>query len=99
MPAAVSIVIPAYNEAPSIERVVRQACAAPFEHEILVVEDGSTDATGEILFRLERELPIAVIRHPRNLGKGRAIRSALERCRGDLIVIQDADLEYDRLGS
>jgi len=95
MPSQVSIVVPVYNEASSIEPVLRKVAAAPLDKEILVVNDGSTDATDAILPRLERELPIRVIRHSRNLGKGYAIRSGLARCQGDVIVIQDADFEYD----
>lgn len=91
----VSIVVPVYNEADSIEAVLRKVAATDLDKEILVVNDGSTDATDAILPRLERELPIRVIRHSRNLGKGCAIRSGLARCQGDVIVIQDADFEYD----
>lgn len=95
VPPAVSILVPAYNEAPSIELVVRRVCAAVVDAEVIVVDDGSTDETGTILARLAQELPIEVIRHPRNLGKGRAVRSALDRSRGQIVLIQDADLEYD----
>ena len=91
----VSVLIAAYNEAPLIETLLRKVCTASLDKEVIVVDDGSTDETGAILSRLERELPIQVIRHPRNLGKGRAIRSALARSRGRILLIQDADLEYD----
>ena len=95
MSPKISILIPAYNEAPFIERVLRKVLATSVEKEVIVVDDGSTDATAEILARLARELPIHVVRHPRNLGKGQAIRSALAHSRGEIILIQDADLEYD----
>lgn len=95
MSSHVSIVIPVYNEADSIEAVLRKVAATDLDKEILVVNDGSTDATAAILARLEDALPIRVIRHPRNLGKGRAIRSGLARSQGDIILIQDADFEYD----
>lgn len=74
--------------------MLREVAAAPFDKEILVVNDGSTDATGAILSRLERELPIQVITHPRNLGKGQAIRSGFTRAAGAFLLIQDADFEY-----
>lgn len=90
-----SILVAAYNEAAFIEAVLRKVSAVPLEKEIIVVDDGSTDSTGAILTRLEQELPIQVVRHPRNLGKGSAIRSAFARSRGAIILIQDADLEYD----
>ena len=91
----VGVLMAAYNEAPWIETVLRKVAAVAFDTEIIVVDDGSTDATGEILARLARTLPIRVVRHPRNLGKGRAIRSALDVSRAPILLIQDADLEYD----
>ena len=95
MSPQVSILIPVHNEAAFIETVLRNVSATAIDKEIIVVDDGSTDRSGEILTRLAKELPIQVIRHPRNLGKGQAIRSALVRSRGEIFLIQDADLEYD----
>ncbi|MBI4342352.1 MAG: glycosyltransferase family 2 protein [Candidatus Omnitrophica bacterium] len=91
----VSVLMPVYNEAPFIEPIVRKVCASPVEKELIVVDDGSTDGTGAKLERLARELPLRVITHARNQGKGRAIRSAIEHSRGDILLIQDGDLEYD----
>ena len=92
----VSIVIPAYNEEATIEAIIRKVEAVPLEglrKEIIVVDDGSRDRTRE---RLESfGARIRVIRHPRNMGKGAAVRSGFEAATGDILLIQDADLEYD----
>ena len=93
--APLSVIVPVYNEAATIETILRKVAATAIEKEIIVSDDGSSDGTSEILARLQRELPLQVITHPRNMGKGRAIRSALERCRGGIILLQDADLESD----
>ena len=89
----VSILVPVFNEAASVETILRKVAASPFEKEVLVVDDGSTDGTAAILERLERELPIQVVTHPVNLGKGQAVRSALAHATGTFCLIQDADLE------
>jgi glycosyltransferase involved in cell wall biosynthesis len=94
--AKLSVVIPAYNEAASIEGVLQRVLAAPVaDKEVIVVDDCSTDGTGEILGRLSRSLPIRVIRQPRNRGKGAAVRAGFAAATGDILLIQDADLEYD----
>ena len=95
MPRRLSVVIPVYNEASSIEVILRRVLAVPIEKEVVVVDDGSTDGTGEALARLQQELPIRVIRQPRNLGKGAAVRAGFREATGDILLIQDADLEYD----
>lgn len=95
MPPQVSVVIPVYNEEAFIERVIRSVWAAPLDKEVLVVNDGSTDSTAAILARLKQELPIRVITQPKNLGKGSAVRAGLAAGTGEIVVIQDADLEYD----
>ena len=92
----ISIVVPAYDEERTIEEVLRKVAAAPFRTEILVVDDGSRDATPEILARLEGELDgLRALRQPVNRGKGAAVRVGIGASRGDIVVIQDADSEYD----
>jgi len=91
-----SIVIPAYNEAKTIVAILKKVMALSVEKEIIVVDDGSTDGTGKILEDFIREKRgINLIRHNFNRGKGAAVRSALEKVSGDVVVIQDADLEYE----
>lgn len=89
-----SVVIPTYNEAATIEAVVERVRAAPFEKEVIVVDDGSTDDTRERLARLEGGGDIRVVRHERNRGKGAALRSGFGLAEGDIVLVQDADLEY-----
>jgi glycosyltransferase involved in cell wall biosynthesis len=88
----VSIVVPAYNEAATIAEVLRRVREVPFRHEIIVVDDGSTDATPELAAAAQG---VRVIRRPRNAGKGAAVREGIAATSGEIVVIQDADLEYD----
>ena len=92
-----SVVMPVYNEAGTIRQIVERVLAVPVPKELIVVDDGSTDGTAEALGRLQGEQPdrIRVIRHERNRGKGAAIRTALPHVRGEVVLIQDADLEYN----
>jgi len=98
-----SVLIPVYNEARTLEEVVRRVRAAPFAKEIILVDDGSVDGSREILKRLEEESARAsnplnqlkVFFHPVNQGKGAALKTALSRATGDVVIVQDADLEYD----
>ena len=90
-----SVLIPVYNEARTIEEILTLVSAVPIEKEILVVDDGSVDGTREILERWNGRNGVRVFLHERNLGKGRAVRTALDAAQGEMLVIQDADLEYD----
>ena len=92
----VSIVVPAYNEEPTIEEILRRVSAVAVRKEIVVVDDGSTDRTPAIVEGLLGELPdLRLLVQPENRGKGSAVRRAIAETRGDIVVIQDADLEYD----
>jgi glycosyltransferase involved in cell wall biosynthesis len=90
--ARLSVVIPVFNERETIEEALRRVKAAPLEKEIIVVDDASTDGSLELL---ARDPEIHLLRHPENRGKGSAIRTALAAVNGDVVIIQDADLEYD----
>jgi dolichol-phosphate mannosyltransferase len=92
MPPRLSVLIPAYNERDTIEQAIRGVQALGLDSEIIVIDDGSDDGTGEIAGRLPG---VRVIRHPTRRGKGRAIRTALPEVTGEVVVIHDADLEYD----
>jgi glycosyltransferase involved in cell wall biosynthesis len=92
----VSIVIPAYNEAPTIDHVLRRVCDLDLRTEVLVVDDGSADGTADVVERMTGDLPnVLLLRQPRNQGKGAAVRAGIAASHGDIVVIQDADLEYD----
>lgn len=93
----ISVIVPAYNEQETIASVIKNVLSAPIEPhrlEVIVVDDGSTDQTWEVLQPL-REERVKLLRHERNRGKGAAIQTALEHVRGDVVIIQDADLEYN----
>jgi glycosyltransferase involved in cell wall biosynthesis len=95
-PIRVSVLIAAYNEERTIATVVERVRSVPLDIEVVAVNDGSSDSTGAVIDRLQREGKIEVaIHHPRNRGKGAAIRTAVEAASGDVIVVQDADLEYN----
>ncbi len=91
----VSVVIPVYNEARNIAEILKRVRAARAAYEIVVVDDGSQDGSRELLQQLDGKGRLRVILHPRNRGKGAAVRTGIEAARGDVVLIQDADLEYN----
>ena len=91
----VSVIIPVYNERAYVEEVLLRVQAAPLEKEILIVDDGSTDGTREKLLGLPPAENVTVVCHEKNCGKGAAIRTGLRYARGEYVLIQDSDLEYD----
>jgi glycosyltransferase involved in cell wall biosynthesis len=90
----VSVVIPVYNEAATLRELLGRVDAVPLAKEIIVVDDGSTDGTRELL-RAGLGANVVVVLHERNQGKGAALRTGFGRVTGDIVLVQDADLEYD----
>jgi glycosyltransferase involved in cell wall biosynthesis len=86
--------MPVFNERNTIEEIIRRVLAVPLRIELIVVDDCSTDGTIQILERLQAELGFTLLRQPANAGKGSALRRGFAAVTGDLVVIQDADLEY-----
>jgi len=90
----VTVIIPTFNEAPTIKEILRRVQETPFDKEIIVVDDGSTDGTREILAGLTAA-DVRVILHETNRGKGASVRTGFAAATGDYVILQDADLEYD----
>jgi glycosyltransferase involved in cell wall biosynthesis len=90
----VSVVMPVFNERQTIDEIVTRVLAVPMRTELIVVDDGSTDGTREILQELASRHPFKLVFQPKNGGKGSALRRGFTEVTGDLVVIQDADLEY-----
>ncbi len=90
-----SVIIPAYNEQSTVAKIIDRVRAIQLHYEIIVVDDGSTDGTREVLKSLPEAEDLKIFFHDKNLGKGAAVRTGIEHASGDVILIQDADLEYD----
>ena len=95
-----SIIMPVLNEQDTIEKILSIVASVPIDKELIIVDDFSTDNTREILKKMKNEKCkiknfIKIIYHNRNMGKGAAIRTGLKYTRGDVVIIQDADMEYD----
>jgi glycosyltransferase involved in cell wall biosynthesis len=90
-----SVIIPVYNEKNTVREIVRRVQATGLVWEILLVDDGSQDGTRDVLAELDGKENVRVILHGKNQGKGAAVRTGLQNARGDVFLIQDADLEYD----
>jgi len=98
MEKTLTIIIPAFNEDATVARVLQAVMGVniPLDKQVIFIDDGSTDNTARVLLDLKNSHPtITIISHKMNGGKGAAIRSGLERALGDIVLIQDADLEYD----
>jgi glycosyltransferase involved in cell wall biosynthesis len=90
-----SVIIPVYNEANHIEEIVKRVQATRLASEIIIVDDGSKDGTGDLLQKMDGKKKVRVILHETNQGKGGAVVTGMKAANGDVILIQDADLEYD----
>lgn len=90
-----SVIMPVYNEQSTIEEILKRVSAVPVEKEIVLVDDCSKDGTREILARQTHIPNLRVLLHEKNGGKGAAIQTALRHVTGDIVIVQDADLEYD----
>jgi glycosyltransferase involved in cell wall biosynthesis len=91
----ITVILPTYNEVRTISEIINRVQATGLACEILIVDDGSTDGTCDSLAQLDGCGPIRVIYHERNQGKGAAVRTGIQNATGEVIIIQDADLEYD----
>lgn len=93
----VSVIVPVYNEVAHVDELLQAIHASPVKKEIIIVDDGSTDGTREKLraMALANQIDVTIVFHEKNCGKGAAIRTALEYARGEFVLIQDSDLEYD----
>jgi glycosyltransferase involved in cell wall biosynthesis len=91
----ISVVIPVYNEVATIKEIVRRVKDVGLVDEMVIVDDGSRDGTRAILAEMDGEDGVRVILHETNLGKGAAVCTGIQNAAGDVVIIQDADLEYD----
>ena len=95
MSMKLSVIVPVYNEHGTLVELLNRVSAVPLPKEIIVVDDGSTDGSRTVLEGFQGRPGFVIRYHDRNRGKGRAIRTGLEAVTGDVVVVQDADLEYD----
>ena len=91
----ISVVMPVFNEARTIREIIKKIEDVDLEKELIIVDDCSTDGTRDILKALERNPGIRVFCHEKNMGKGAALRTGFKHASGDIVIIQDADLEYN----
>ena len=94
VPMKLSVIIPVYNEVQNIEEILKRVKGTALAWEIVVVDDDSQDGTRDLLQKLDGKDGLRVMLHDRNQGKGAAVRTGLQAARGDILLIQDADLEY-----
>ena len=90
-----SVIVPVYNEVLHLEELLEAVLASPVKKEVIIVDDGSTDGTREKLLSMPAREDLTIVFHERNCGKGASIRTALAYARGEYVLIQDSDLEYD----
>ena len=90
-----SVVIPVYNEHDTLDEIISRVRATPFEKEIVLVDDYSTDGSRDILETYAKDPDIRIYHHEKNMGKGASLRTGFAHVTGDIVIIQDADLEYD----
>lgn len=95
MTVKLSVIIPCFNENATIAEIIRRVRAVSLAYEIIVVDDGSTDGSRDVLVQIDPGTDLKVIYHDRNRGKGAAVQSGFKQASGDVLLIQDADLEYD----
>jgi glycosyltransferase involved in cell wall biosynthesis len=91
----ISVIIPAFNEKNTIQEIIRRVQAMKMVDEIIIVDDGSTDGTRDLIANMDGKNNVRIILHEKNQGKGAAVRTGISVANGEVLIIQDADLEYD----
>jgi len=91
----ISVIIPVFNEVKTLEEIIKKIEALDIDKEIIAIDDGSSDGSFDVLARIANEGRIKLVKHGKNSGKGAAIKSGLSRASGDIVIIQDADLETE----